>query len=1095
MDSDMRTPPTDSDPIMDAGARKRWVRLAVAAHLGLALVAFAPMVLTGKAAVWSTDNYYTHLPNLLFARDAVRSGDPGLWNPYIHCGMDFSASALNGVFYPPNWPLFLLPRDAVVFGWGVRGLIELWLVGVFAYLLFREELEDPKWALFSSIMYQMGGYALWCMTVWGGGLLLFMTAGLYVVWTLPRRPRWRSTVYLAACAAMLMIGTILPYAFSGMAAICLFYVYRYWPHSIHPLSRRGYKGTFLAGVAAGVLLAMFRLLPVALSLPESNRMLPDADARRFLVPPSTVYMGVTALAPEALGVHFSSSKPLMAGPAPTFAGHSHPFAFPYHGALAVLLGLWAIAACRDRRVLFWLALVAVASAYLLAVRPVADLIRMLTYPMYHPSVPKAILAVGLCALAGHAAMRLARQVRSITNGQIAATAVLAALGVCFLILFWAYQDRRIMPPARAGIVLAALWAGVGVLIGSRSRRLLKWFVALTALAAVSAGVWVVCNWGGYVTGMLKTDPRGLFQLSMANIAASALAMLWCVAVAAAGFRRSGSMRRDTVIVLAAVPAVASVACLTWPVEPPMGNSPLPVVAALGIARFALASAVFVVLVLLARRRPGLRSGLFVVLAALLLVDLVPFHRVFSHMITSPFKDLAVLYPDRNDRLGFEDRLPAPSNLLTNPSLRMDGAGGPPSPWRLGANRAGGPIMEVRPADRGPGEGPAIALSHDSLESSHLFQTARTDAPVNGRTFACGAWVRASRPNVVRLLLTDSVSGAQSPCHSGSGRWEWLAATHKGTSADRWVRLHISMVRPGRADVCRAALGEGHFIRPPAGPRGAETPPGPVYEHLNLADYRVSQPHQVLGLHSRELQTNLPAVYGMRTYGGVDAMISRRHMELIAHFVPDAFRRPGGRGGIAPDLAHPRLLDLTGCRYDLSVHAGRIRKTALSRLMLFEGFNVIGNDAEALDRLKSPEFAPNRGVILSAEPGLTPPAAPAAAKGLSYRAVLSGHIEVPVQAARGGLVLFNDSYHPDWQAEVDGKAAKVLRANYKFMAVPVDAGDSTVVFRFRPRRFFLGLKLTALGAALLLSAAGLGYVRGRKDRPRRTSGRDTGSQSG
>ena len=1078
------------DLTADRAARRRWLRGAVAAHLGLALLVFSPMVLRGKLAVWSTDNYYTHLPNLLFAHDVVRAGDPGLWNPYVQCGMDFSASALNGVYYPMNWPLFLLPRDWVVAGWGVRGLIELWLVGVFAYLLFREELQDARWALFSSIMYQMGGYALWCMTVWGGGLL-FMTAGLYVVWSLPRRPRWRSMAYLAACGAMLMIGTILPYAFAGMAAICLFYVYRYWPDSINPLSRRGYKGTFLAGIAAAVLLGMFRLLPVALSLPEGNRMSAGADPRRFLVPPSTVYMGVSAFAPEAMGVHFSSSTPMMAHAVEGFTRHSHPFAFPYHGALAVLLGLWAAVACRDRRVLFWLAVVAISSAYLLSVRPVADLIRMLVYPTYHPSVPKPIVAIGLCALAGHAGHRLARQAGGVTSAQIAWTAALAAGGVCFLVLFRAYQDPDVMRSARAWILLAGLWTGVGVLAGVRSPRLLRWFVVLTVVAVASGAAWAVWRHGADVADMQRTSP--LFGLVAVNILASLLGMGWCLLAAAVWRRRSGTGWAVVAATAAVVGAVAVIACLSGVAVPPLADSARPIVAAMGIARFALAAVVFVTVVLLARRRETVRAALFPLLVAMLLVDLIPFNKIYSHMVTQPFGLYAELYPDTGHRLRFGERRILSGNLLANSAFEMDGDP-PPAAWRKGSNRAGGPMLEVRRADGGGNEDSRIvALAHDSPETAHLFQTVRTAAPARDRTFACGAWARTSSPDTVSLLLTDSLSGAASASHSGSGRWEWLSASHTGTSPEVWVRMHISMSQPGRAEVCGAALVEGHYVLPTVRPPGAEPPDGPAYEDLDLANYRVNQPHQVLGLYSHELQTNRPTVYGLRSYGGVDAMIPRRHMAMILHFVPDAFQRGGGRGGIAPNLTQPRLLDLFGCRYDLAVQAGRVRKEALSRLMLFEGYEVIAEDAEALDRLESPEFDPNRRLVLSSAPSVPSAAAPSRAIPLDYTSPTTSRIEVSVRAARPSLVLFNDSYHKGWGAEVNGRAVEVLRANYNFMAVAVPPGQSNVVFRFRPRRLFLGLKVSAIGAALLLAAGCLGYVRDRKDRPHRDEGQDSGSR--
>ncbi|KKM22868.1 hypothetical protein LCGC14_1620940, partial [marine sediment metagenome] len=313
MPEDLIVKVTRAREILDDRAlgRRRWLRFAVVVHLLLAAVVFAPMFLEGKLPIWSTDNYYTHLPNLLFTARDVRAGGLATWNPHVHGGIDYTASAINAALYPPNWPLMLLPEGALFHGLGVRVFLELWLVGVFAYLLFREELRDRRWALFSSVMYQVGGFALWCLTVRATPLILFVTIGLYVVWSFRRRPRYRSFIYLALSAAMVMLGGILPYAFAGVTTLCVLYAMRYWPDSVNPLSRAGYKGTFVAAIATGTLLAMVRLLPVGLSLPESTRVLVDADTQQFLAPRNSPYMGLTALSPDVMGVNFAPSIRLM----------------------------------------------------------------------------------------------------------------------------------------------------------------------------------------------------------------------------------------------------------------------------------------------------------------------------------------------------------------------------------------------------------------------------------------------------------------------------------------------------------------------------------------------------------------------------------------------------------------------------------------------------------------------------------------------------------------------------------------------------------------------------------------------------------------
>ena len=49
------------------------------------------------------------------------------------------------------------------------------------------------------------------------------------------------------------------------------------------------------------------------------------------------------------------------------------------------------------------------------------------------------------------------------------------------------------------------------------------------------------------------------------------------------------------------------------------------------------------------------------------------------------------------------------------------------------------------------------------------------------------------------------------------------------------------------------------------------------------------------------------------------------------------------------------------------------------------------------------------------------------------------------------MVLNDVWHPWWEAEVDGEAAELLRANAIFRAVAVPPGRHEVRFLFRPLR--------------------------------------------
>ncbi len=78
-----------------------------------------------------------------------------------------------------------------------------------------------------------------------------------------------------------------------------------------------------------------------------------------------------------------------------------------------------------------------------------------------------------------------------------------------------------------------------------------------------------------------------------------------------------------------------------------------------------------------------------------------------------------------------------------------------------------------------------------------------------------------------------------------------------------------------------------------------------------------------------------------------------------------------------------------------------------------------------------------------------------------------HTEMSVEAPAAGLLTVMDPWFPGWRAEVDGKPAPVLRADYAFMAVPVPEGTHRVVLRYVPATLWTGL------AGILSVLAGTG----------------------
>jgi hypothetical protein len=133
---------------------------------------------------------------------------------------------------------------------------------------------------------------------------------------------------------------------------------------------------------------------------------------------------------------------------------------------------------------------------------------------------------------------------------------------------------------------------------------------------------------------------------------------------------------------------------------------------------------------------------------------------------------------------------------------------------------------------------------------------------------------------------------------------------------------------------------------------------------------------------------------------------------------------------------------------------------LPRAFVVGSYRVAADDAKSLSLISGGEFTPSREAILFENPGFAPHDSLAASA--SILAERTNEVTVRTQSPEEGILVLSDTYYPGWEAEVDGRATAVLRANHTMRAVVVPAGLHTVRFLFRPQSVLLGFLLTLAG---------------------------------
>ncbi|MGZ8450694.1 MAG: YfhO family protein [Candidatus Binatia bacterium] len=137
---------------------------------------------------------------------------------------------------------------------------------------------------------------------------------------------------------------------------------------------------------------------------------------------------------------------------------------------------------------------------------------------------------------------------------------------------------------------------------------------------------------------------------------------------------------------------------------------------------------------------------------------------------------------------------------------------------------------------------------------------------------------------------------------------------------------------------------------------------------------------------------------------------------------------------------------------------------IPRVVIVPKYSVEKDPANILQRLASPDFDPDKEVILSEPVKLRPLAIlKAQAKITSY-----GNSRVTIQATtnESGILVLADSHYPGWKVYVDGNETTLLRANHFYRAVEVSKGDHRVEFIYDPLSFRVGMIVSSTTLVIL-----------------------------
>jgi len=359
-----------------------------------------------------------------------------------------------------------------------------------------------------------------------------------------------------------------------------------------------------------------------------------------------------------------------------------------------------------------------------------------------------------------------------------------------------------------------------------------------------------------------------------------------------------------------------------------------------------------------------------------------------------------------------------------------------------------------------------------------------------RTVATG---RASRLRVLGALVAGS-TGFYLLSASGLRAWEWalLGATAIAClAAVQPTRIGSMAYRslPVVALVNLLAFAGTPFLMNLKDARSV------FYRHRNAFEFvarRLTPADRMyhLGKHGDfSLMPKAGSLFGVPAVGDYQVMTSRRFAEFYVKLLygpgPNVWMDNIGQfyyQGIRLPR-HRALLNLAAARYvvvdsaiddadrafrsklRLLEEVGSVRiyenPEALPRAFYVPRIAVIRNQRTLLNRFSHPFHNPRVQALVEELPTdhFT-----GSARGTGNAAIVEDRSEtlvIDVRATSEGFLFLADQYYPGWEATVNGAATPILRANYAFRLVRIPAGESRVVFRYRPRELRAGMAVSLL----------------------------------
>ncbi|MCK5168693.1 MAG: YfhO family protein, partial [Bacteroidales bacterium] len=209
-------------------------------------------------------------------------------------------------------------------------------------------------------------------------------------------------------------------------------------------------------------------------------------------------------------------------------------------------------------------------------------------------------------------------------------------------------------------------------------------------------------------------------------------------------------------------------------------------------------------------------------------------------------------------------------------------------------------------------------------------------------------------------------------------------------------------------------------------------------------------------------------YFHKSIGGYHGAKMKRYQELIEHQISknnmDVLNMLNTKYFIVPDNNRQPI--------------AQYNPEHLGNAWFVEDFRIVPNADAEINAIS--EFTPSREAIIDARFEEFVAGKIFTKDSLSFIKLESykpNHLVYSANCNEEGLVVFSEIYYPKgWNAFIDGKPIDHFRANYVLRAMVVPEGNHTIEFKFEPRSYYLGNKVSLVSSIILLMFLALVFGR-------------------